>query len=420
MKVNSGFVIALGLLSVIGISHANNQTGITNSVAQNERQHVVLMSLDGFRHDYIEKHDAKNLARIASEGVRAKNMLSVYPASTFPNHISIITGLLPVHHGIVNNAFYDKKRPKGDTYARYSMGKGGADSTWIQGMPLWNLVEFSGFKSATYFWPESDALINGATPSYYYHYSKYSDYQARIDQIIQWLSLPEGQRPLFVAGYFSLVDSMGHKFGPDAQETHAAVQTVDTLIGQLYDRLQALPVPVNLVIVSDHGMTKIEEKRLFNVDTLDIDDDAFVVEVASSQTMIYAKPGVKNSDIDKLRQSLQRLSQGRYHVLTDAEREERYMPANSRTGDILLEISPPASFTTTDGHRSVGRHGYLPSHPDMGALFVAAGPAFKKDVTLPVMQNLAIYPGLAKIMGLKLLTDVDGNTRVFEKGLKTP
>ena len=190
-----------------------------------KEQTVVLISIDGMRWDYIEKHGAPNLKAMAAKGVRAQKLMPVYPTKTFPNHISIITGLLPVNHGIVDNNFCDKARKN----ECYSMGKGMRDSTWVNGIPLWNLAKMQGLKSATYFWPESDARFNGMTPDYYFHYSKYSEYQGRVDQIIQWLSLPKAQRPRFVASYFSLVDSMGHEFGPDAPQTRDAVKQLDEL-----------------------------------------------------------------------------------------------------------------------------------------------------------------------------------------------
>ncbi|WP_350541771.1 ectonucleotide pyrophosphatase/phosphodiesterase, partial [Psychrobacter sp. CAL495-MNA-CIBAN-0180] len=150
----------------------------------------------------------------------------------------------------------------------YSMGKALGDSTWVKGIPLWNLAKMQGLKSATYFWPESDALFNGMTPDYFYHYSKYSDYQSRVDQIIQWLSLPKAQRPRFIASYFSLVDSMGHEFGPDAPQTRDAVKQLDELMGKLQTRLSKLEQEVNLVIVSDHGMASIDPDKSIDVTTL--------------------------------------------------------------------------------------------------------------------------------------------------------
>ncbi|MCU7553075.1 ectonucleotide pyrophosphatase/phosphodiesterase [Alteromonas sp. ASW11-19] len=381
------------------------------------QQHVVLMSLDGFRHDYIEKHDAGNLARIADEGVRAAGLIPVYPANTFPNHLSIVTGVYPTAHGIVNNRFYDKQRVKKNGYAAYSLGKGKQDSSWINALPLWNLVEFHGKKAGSFFWPEADARINGAVPTYHYHYNKYASYQQRVDQIVQWLSLPDASRPVFVAGYFSLTDTVGHDYGPDAPETKAAVQRVDALVGELYDRLQALPVPVNLIIVADHGMTSVDEERLITAESLGI-DESFVYENEGAQIMVYARPGVPPQAVEEEATRLRALADGRFTVLSDTERAERHFQRGPRTGDIVLEIAPPARFIDADHtFSSPGGHGYLPSHPDMAATFVAAGPAFKKGARLPALSALEIYPGIAHLLGLPLLSETVSDGAVFKQGL---
>ena len=376
-------------------------------------QHVVLFSLDGFRYDYADLHDAKEIKAIAAQGVRAKGMTPVYPSSTFPNHLSLVTGLHPIDHGIVDNHFYDKVR-----HDSYSMGKGHKDSTWLNGIPLWNLAEMQGVKAATYFWPESNARINGMTPSYFFHYSKYADYQNRIDQIVQWLSLPQAQRPRFVAGYFSLTDSVGHEFGPAAPQTREAVQVVDALMGQLYRRLQALPIDVNLIIVSDHGMTRLEPEKSVVVEELEI-GEAFGVDVATSMVALYARDDVSEVDIQSERARLSRIANGRYRVLSDAQREARHYQRNSRTGDIVLEVSPPVKFSkTADVSQKFGGHGYENHHPDMAATFIAIGPAFVRGQTIPTFSNLEVYPVIAEILGLDLLAPVASDGQTLSKALR--
>ncbi|TPV57850.1 alkaline phosphatase family protein [Aestuariibacter sp. GS-14] len=371
--------------------------------ADSSDQHVVLISIDGFRHDYIEKHQAKHIAAIAQQGTRVMSMQPVYPANTFPNHISLLTGLLPANHGIVNNRFYDKSRRD-----YYSMGKGYQDSTWITAMPMWNLVETHGLKAATFFWPESDARIGGQLPTYHYHYSKYADYQQRIDQMMEWLSYPEQSRPRFIAGYFSLVDTVGHDYGPDAPETYEAVQQLDALMGQLYTRIQALPFKVNLVLVSDHGMTPVDRSQAIVEADLNISED-FLVLNEGEQILLYAKDGVDQAAIDAQRNIINAMDLPGVQVFDEDQRQHYRMPHNKRTGDLIITIAPPAKFTKNkDSKVGPGGHGYLPEHPDMGAFFVAAGPAFKSGYTLPAMSNLEVYPALAKIMGLDLLTPIDG------------
>src|SRR5690606_7748230 len=146
-----------------------------------EEQTVVLISIDGFRHDYIELHGAPNIAKIAEQGVRSEGLIPVYPSKTFPNHISIVTGQYPSNHGIVDNNFYDTERKQ-----RYKMGDGVKDSTWLTTLPIWNLAEFQGVKAATFFWPESEARINGRTPSYYFNYSTPAPNRQRINQMVEW------------------------------------------------------------------------------------------------------------------------------------------------------------------------------------------------------------------------------------------
>ena len=386
---------------------------MTSSVYATSDQHVVLISIDGFRHDYIEKHKAAHIAAIARQGTRVMSMQPVYPANTFPNHISLLTGLLPVNHGIINNRFYDKAR-----HDYYKMGKGYEDSTWIKAMPMWNLVETHGLKAATFFWPESDARIGGQLPTYHFHYSKYADYQQRVDQIIEWLSYPEVSRPRFIAGYFSLVDTIGHDFGPDAPETYDAVQQLDALMGQLYKRIEALPFKVNLVLVSDHGMTPVDRAKAIEESELNISED-FLVLNEGEQILLYAKDGVDQAAIEAQRNRINALKLPGVQVFDEDQRQHYRMPHNERTGDLIITIAPPAKFIKRkDSRVGPGGHGYLPEHPDMGAFFVAAGPAFKPGVKIPAMRNLEVYPALAKILGLKVLTPIDGQLSVLAPALQ--
>jgi len=377
-----------------------------------KEQTVVLISIDGMRWDYIEKHGAPNLKAMAAKGVRAQKLMPVYPTKTFPNHISIITGLLPVNHGIVDNNFCDKARKN----ECYSMGKGMRDSTWVNGIPLWNLAKMQGLKSATYFWPESDARFNGMTPDYYFHYSKYSEYQGRVDQIVQWLSLPKAQRPRFVASYFSLVDSMGHEFGPDAPQTRDAVKQLDELMGQLQTRLSKLEQEINLVIVSDHGMAHVNPAQSIDVSTLPQNDN-FIVKNTGPRLLIYAKPAATSEQIATYKQRLQQAANGRYTVLNDEQLAGYHYNKGTRVGDIVVQTNAPAVFTNEGKAMYLGTHGYAYTD-DMAATLIAVGPAFKQGLSLEKVNNLDIYSVLAKVMGLKLLSKVDGDGKTLMPAIK--
>ncbi|PCK30409.1 alkaline phosphatase family protein [Pseudoalteromonas piscicida] len=370
-----------------------------SSTALAERAPTVLISIDGFRWDYIEKHDAKHIAKLADHGVRAMKMWPQYPTKTFPNHLSIVTGLKPINHGIVDNYFCDRARE-----ACYKMGKGKEDSTWINGIPLWNLVKMHGHKSAAYFWPESDARINGMAPDYYYHYSQQADYKNRLHQIQQWLTLPKDQKPLFIASYFSLVDSKGHEYGPSHHKTKAAVQYIDKLIGDFVARLKKEKIAVNLVLVSDHGMANVDPNQAVLIDELAI-PEGWVIKNSGTRISLYSH---KDKDLNStaLKQALIKKANGRYEVLSDERKTALHGGESPRIGDIILQAKPPIVFMQKGKHSYYGTHGYEVT-PDMAAFFVAHGPAFKSGIAIEQASNLEVYPTLAHIMGLKPLSKLD-------------
>src|SRR5581483_12435184 len=137
----------------------------TNSAGQQKKHYVVLVSIDGFRYDYAKKYGATHLLAIAARGASAPDgMIPSYPSLTFPNHYTLVTGLYPEHHGIVGNEFYDPARKQVYSYKAKSAE---TDGSWYGGIPLWVLAEQQGMRAASFFWPGSEADIQGVLPSYY-------------------------------------------------------------------------------------------------------------------------------------------------------------------------------------------------------------------------------------------------------------
>jgi len=232
------------------------------------------------------------------------------------------------------------------------------------------------------------------------------------------LRYPKETRPVFIAGYFSLIDTLGHDFGPDSEEVKAGVQYIDSLIGQLYSRLRALPIKVNLILVSDHGMTNVDKNQIIEEKSLPITDD-FIVLNEGEQLLLYAKQGVSSKAIAEQYKILSQLKLKGVHVLDNQQRKRYNMPVNSRTGDIIINIEPPAKFVKADTDKvGPGGHGYFPEHPDMGAFFVAVGPAFEQGVVIPAISNLEVYPTLADILNIKVLTPIDGKVDALRPALK--
>tara|TARA_B100002049_G_scaffold235718_2_gene220728 strand:- start:1467 stop:2231 length:765 start_codon:yes stop_codon:yes gene_type:complete len=252
-------------------------------------------------------------------------------------------------------------------------------------------------------------------PDYFYHYSKHSDYQKRVDQIIQWLSLPKAQRPRLVVSYFSLVDSMGHEYGPDAQQTYDAVQQLDSLMADLHTRLKALDENINLVIVSDHGMASVDPSMSIKIDSLPKDDN-FMVQNTGPRVLYYAKPNSK-ADIKGFSKKLAKAADGRYIVLTDQQKRDYYYDKGPRVGDIVLQTTAPRVFTDSKMASYLGTHGYAYTD-DMAATFIATGPAFKRHVQLDEMNNLDVYPLIAKLLGLKILSPIDSDGETLWPAIK--
>ena len=232
-----------------------------NSAAAQKAHYVVLVSLDGFRWDYAKRDGAVNLLALGKKGTWApEGMMPSYPSLTFPNHFTIVTGLYPEHHGLVANSFYDETK-----HARYSIGDAKAvqDGSWYSGTPLWSLAESQGMRAACLFWPGSEAEIAGHRPTWYAVFDNKTQAtddveKARIDDAVALLKMPAAERPHFITIYYSEPDHEGHEFGPDARETKAAALKMDAMIGKLRKALDSTKLPIDLIVVSDHGMAKVE------------------------------------------------------------------------------------------------------------------------------------------------------------------
>lgn len=372
---------------------------------------LILVSIDGFRWDYLDIHSAPNLNRIAQSGVRATRMQPVYPSKTFPAHLSLATGLPPVEHGIVDNKFCDRERGQ-----CYRLGDGGKDSSWIRGIPIWNLVELHGHKAATFFWPESDARIGGQTPTYHYHYAKPAPYEDRVTQVIDWLRLPAPARPRLVTLYFSLVDTMGHEFGPNSPELAGAVAEVDQHLGRLWDEVRALSDDVNVMIVSDHGMAEVRGDAAIDVSSLPLFPD---IKVINSGTHVTYYRESADADIEGQREALEDAADGRYRVVNEAILAARGV-SGPRTPDIIIETLPPAIFRNkaSDSGSTGGTHGYPPDLVDeMAAFLVAAGPAFREGTVIPEIHQLDVYPVAAKVLGVEPLSKLHSDGGALLGGL---
>jgi alkaline phosphatase D len=385
-----------------------------NAPSQQDKPYVLLISLDGFRYDYAERDHDTNLLALGQSGVTAKALIPSFPTTTFPNHYTIVTGLYPAHHGIVDNSFWDPER---HAEFRSSDSASTTEGSWWGGTPLWVLAEQQGMRAASFFWPGSDAEIQHVRPTYFYKYDGKIPNEQRVAQVVEWLKLPKPERPHFITLYFSDVDHQGHTFGPDAQQTRDAVKALDAVLGKLFGEVRALSVPLDIFVVSDHGMAAV---------TGDVDmsklADLDGVETAPNSTdfKFYSSDPKK---IDQLYSELHGRDP-RIDVYRRAEIPERlHYSSNQRIGDLVAFATDRVvlHLASRPGQTEPkGMHGYdVARMPEMRGIFFAAGPDLKAGLTVDEFQNIHIYPLIAHILGLTMPSGIDGQLSVLAPILST-
>lgn len=385
-----------------------------NKQEQEDKPYVVLVSLDGFRWDYPEKCGASHLLEMAKEGASApKGMIPSYPSLTFPNHYTIVTGLYPAHHGIVANNFYEPSCAT-KPMKRYSLSdpESYLDGRWYGGIPLWSLAEKQGMRSACLFWPGSEARIAGERPAYFLRFKDDTSDEARIEQVGDWLREASSDRPHFITMYYSNVDHKGHEFGPDSQETCEAVKYVDGLIGKLRHELSKAKLHIDLIVLSDHGMT-----TTVAADWVELDRYADLSDFTTQGALLYARtPDAAAKAYEELDPGFT-FSAYRFGKVL----EGLHYDGNPRIGDPVIVATGPYGIEAQKSGNKIdkGTHGYDPHNvADMKAIFYAVGPDIRSGFTIDdPFENIHVYPLIAKILGLKFCP-IDGKLDVLENILR--
>ena len=402
--VGSGPLRAQDLTPVV---HVDNPPTL---LAQQKKHYVVLVSLDGFRFDYARQYGTPHLDAMAHDGASTpEGMLPSYPSVTFPNHYTLVTGLRPEHHGIAAMEFYDPDRH--EEY-RYSDSTKNGDASWYYGTPLWVLAEQQGMRSACFFWPGSEAAIDGVRPSFYLHFDDKLNDALRINQVIAWLNLTADQRPHLITLYYSNVDHAGHSFGPDAPETRDAVHHVDDLIGTLRDKLKATGLPVDLIVTADHGMVKIQG------DPVVLDNFADLGRFKTEGALLY---GDTEADAEKAYEQFKAHPDPRFSVYRrlDVPRSLAYSTSPREGDPVVVPNGPYGLYAHAPTRKpNVGSHGFdANTMPEMKAIFYTEGPDIRAGVKLPSFDNVDVFPFIARLLGLET-PPVDGTLAPLATALK--
>lgn len=354
---------------------------------------TILISIDGFHPDYLRRGVTPTLSSLAAEGAFAE-MRPSFPTVTFPNHYTLVTGLHPDHHGVVGNSFNDAE------LGRFTM-QSKETGWWDQAEPIWITAEKAGLMTGTMFWPGSETLIDDMRPTYYRPFDQTVTGADRVWQVLTWLETEGSLRPDFETLYFDIVDSAGHRYGPDAEETTAAVASVDRDLAALVQGLRDLGLyeQTTFVIVSDHGMAATSPDRVMYLDDT-IDPAALRIVYAGPVVYLDAAPG-REAEVEAA--LVKRHPHG--ECWNRADIPARFMlGANPRVSSIvcLADIGWLFGLRERAVTRPGGAHGYDNQAPEMRALFIAKGPRIAPGVVLTEMDSVDVHPLLARVLGLQV------------------
>jgi predicted AlkP superfamily pyrophosphatase or phosphodiesterase len=394
-------------------------------LAQENQPVVILISLDGFRYDYVKRFRPENLTRFIEGGTATEGLIPSFPSKTFPNHYTIATGMLPEHHGLVDNAFYEPFKNQ-----VYSMGNREIvqDGYWYGGVPIWVWAEQHGIKSASYFFVGSEAPVKGVRPTYFFNYDGNIPNLTRISKVFEWLQLPEEDRPRMITLYFSDMDDTGHRFGPsNDEELKKTLTKLDYELGALFEGLKSFDQEIHVILVSDHGMADVKKENLINLDLLTQGIEARVVNNGALAHLHLKNPSEKDQVIKLL------LERSDHVTIDDLVKNENYTDVSKfpqRVGDLI--ILPKLGYYLADERGMVryqnnsarfktdvfGEHGFSPRYREMWGIFYANGPKIRSGFKIPPFQNIHIYPLICQLLGLPVPDEIDGKKEVLAPVLK--
>ena len=389
LSIAMNFILFIISLSVISSGHSFHR------FTKNKK--VILILADGVRYDYVQDKSLKGFARLAKNGVKAQYVQPIFPANSYPNWYTIVTGLYAESNGMVQNFMYDAK--KKDTFLMFPHANASHVHWWNQSEPLWVTSEKQGIKTAVYWWDGCQVPIRGVTPTYCEEYQSYwtwpyvkEDTMEAINEIIDNFKANEWQLALL---YYEAVDSTGHAFGTDSTERKEALKDLDEILTKVQNEIEAnrLEQEVILYVVSDHGMVNVNpgnkgDTTLIDIESIVKPEDVFVMLDRGSTSFLYPKPGKEEKVLQDLKKA--GVKGLRFYKKQDIP-VEYHIRENDRTAPILLVAEKGyflRGFPNSGKTKPVwdviykGHHGYDPyATEEMRTIMFARGPGLKKNFT---------------------------------------
>ncbi|XP_076437444.1 glycerophosphocholine cholinephosphodiesterase ENPP6-like [Babylonia areolata] len=377
---------------------ARYQMALEEYRQRSRRQRLFIIMLDGFRHDYLEQGDFQfpGFKKVMERGAKPEYLVPDFPTMSFPDYYSLMTGLHTKGQRAKENFLFDAARK--EPFLQGSNPEQAHAHWWERGEPLWVTAEKQNRTCALYHWPGCEVEIRGARPTFCRPYSGVPSMDDFRNDIIKGLAQFQYLEADVVGIYFEMIDSLGHQYGPSSPRIKQVIGDLDPLMGYLAESLATPSLSdVNLMIVSDHGMTSISRKRVINLNDVLSPSDYDTVFTDVAVASVYAKPGKNHMVYQKLKHFHPNLTVFRKSDLPQRwrVRHGRYVAPLTAVADngwfILGPDKQEFPKRSHDDSPMEGWHGFDNTNLDMMGLFIGMGPAFRRNVTSGPVQIVDLY-----------------------------
>lgn len=405
---------------------------------------VVLVSIDGLKPEYLAEADARGLAipalrRLMKDGTRADAMTSVYPTVTYPAHTTLITGVSPKAHGIVNNLPFDPYGKNQDGWYWYASD--------VKVPTVVDVARKNHLPTANVYWPVTvGAAFDASFPQVWRAQNDEDDKLMRAlstpglaDAVAQqYGSIPAEhrtdveranaaewifghERPALALVYFTDLDTEQHKTGPFSKGAYAKLELIDKQLGRLLAASETAGTfaQTSWIVVSDHGFAAVHsavkpsvllrERGFLNVGAGKVTSyRAAAWKAGGTAAIVLADPkdvATRTAVLAALEEAKKDPKNGIAEVVPGATAE-----AAGGFPGVAAVLVAADGFVFANGHDGpmvvpswdLGAHGYPPTDPRMRASFLAAGRGVVAGAKIGTVRMIDVAPTIAALLSLTL------------------
>lgn len=395
-------------------------------------QNIIVLLIDGYGANLLNESKPEEkigMQEIITNGVHAEYLRSAFPTHSWPNWVSLATGLYTENHGMTADYMWDK-----ESKLSFERGKGANDTEdiWWEGLPapLWYTAGKSGIDVHCYWFAHCHRahydMVVKVPPKRWTDMSspeqtdRLADvFPEIVSRIIKYQAYKQQMFLLRYAG----VDNALRQFGARSDEADQAIARVDLYIHELQEKLKEhdLFSSTNLIVLSDHGLAQIEEEEQFYLEEC-LSDYSKVTKVVNlhSMLMVFTEPEDEGHVHFELRVCDQWAPMGDYEdtdtLLVKAyklsEIPERLHWAGSRfMSGVVLLTKPGTSIITRElssipvandvSREAKQTAGWDPDAAQMRGIFMARGPAFKVKEKIGPIEIVDVYQTLLNILAVE-------------------